>query len=238
MTSELFIGQGRPRPKLFLAFLLLFLILGSCLASAVTGADYVRGNGGATAPDDRAESAPTAFSAADDRCILVAAVADDVPQTFWLWRLRPSASDMSVTVLPADKVPPGSGTSLAGLFGDGGRAGCEAVCAALARARMGSPAHYVVLTNAGLRALSEQAEAVLPPAPTEEADARLWGERFAALCKQVFTPTRADRLRDDFTALVNAADTDLSISHFTAYEEALTALAAENAGQRCTVFIL
>lgn len=240
MASELFIGQSRPRPKRFLAYLLLFLILGTCLASAATGADYVRGNGGAAVPDDRPPSAPTAFSMGDDRCVLIAAAPDGEPLAFLLWRLRPSVGAMTLTVYGADKMLPGSGVPLAALFGDGGRVGCEAVCAALTRARVEAPSHYVVLTKAALRALSERTGGSLVTAPPEDgaADARVWGDVWAALCERFFTAERTDELRADFTALVNAADTDLSVSHFAAYRDALTALAAGNAGRQCTVFMM
>ena len=156
MALELFIGQGRARPRLFLVLLLLFLILGTWLASAVTGADYVRGSGTADVPDDRISSAPTAFSAQDDRCLLVAVVVGGEPQAFLLWRLRPALAAMSVTAYdPNLWLPDGAGgtATLADRFGEGGRGGCEAVCDTLTKARRGTPTHYLVVTETTLRAL-------------------------------------------------------------------------------------
>ena len=275
MASDLFIGQGRHRPRLFLVLLLLFLILGTWLASAVTGADYVYGNGATNVPDDRPDAAPRAFSAQDDRCLLVAMVGEDVPQAFLLWRLRPALSAMTVTALTADMDLP-DGTTLADRFGDGGRRGCEAVCDALTKARYGAPTHYIVVTATTLRALMrhlgdtltltvpqgwESVAGDYPGAPltggrqalTAEqlisflsvpADAypggraaytRLRGDLWAALCAQFFTATRAGSLADDFAVLADAAETDLFVSHVVLYRDALTDLAAKNAGQRCNV---
>ena len=255
-------------------FLLLFLILGTCLASAVTGADYVRGNGAANVPDDRTSSAPPAFSAQDDRTLLVAMVSDGAPQAFLLWRMRPALGAMTVTAFAADtRLPDGAGNSvtLETLFGGGGRGGCEAVCAALTRARCGSPTHYLVVTETTLRALmtrlgdtltltlpdlwsevtgdypgapltggrqavtAEQLISFLAAPDTYPGYTRMRGDVWAALCARYFTAARADKLDGDFAVLVGAAQTDLGISHFVRYRDALTALAAESAGQACTV---
>ena len=275
MASELFIGQGRPRPRLFLLFLLLFLILGTCLASAVTGADYVRGSGAADIPDDRGSPAPTAFSAQDDRCLLIAVVGADAPQAFLLWRLRPALAAMSVTAYAADTcVPDGAGgsVSLADRFGGGGRVGCEAVCGALAGARYGTPTHYIVLSGSVLQTLMNRLgdtltvtvpqgwEAVAgdypgspltggrqavtagqliaflsAPADVCPGYTRIRGDVWAALCARFFTAAEAESLTEDFAVLAGAAETDLTISHFVRYREALTALAAKDAGLTCSV---
>ena len=266
MALELFIGQGRARPRLFLVLLLLFLILGTWLASAVTGADYVRGSGTADVPDDRISSAPTAFSAQDDRCLLVAVVVGGEPQAFLLWRLRPALAAMSVTAYdPNLWLPDGAGgtATLADRFGEGGRGGCEAVCDTLTKARRGTPTHYLVVTETTLRALmnrlgdtitlslpegleavaAEQLVAFLSiPAddyPTGRAAfVRMRGDVWAALCDRFFAAARADHLTEDFAALANAAETDLTISHVVQYRDALTALATQNAGQAFTVTVL
>lgn len=254
-------------------------MLGTGLASAVTGADYVRGSGTADVPDDRPGSSSAAFSAQDDRCLLVAVVGEDAPQAFLLWRLRPAMSAMAVTAFAADaSLPDDSGkpVALSAQFGEGGRAGCEAVCAAFVRARRGSPAHYIVVTSATLRALMTRLgdtltltvptgwEAVagaypgspltggrqavsaeqlisLLSAPADEypggeaAYTRMRGDVWAALCERFFASTRAEELSADFAALTNTAATDLGISHFVRFRDALTALAAQNAGRSCTV---
>lgn len=279
MASELFIGQGNPRPRLFLLFLLLFLILGTCLASAVTGADYVRGSGSADVPDERLSSAPTAFSAQDDRCLLVAVVGAESPQAFLLWRLRPALAAMSVTAFAADtRLPDDSTATLADRFGDGGRIGCEAVCGALAKARYGTPTHYIIVTEPTLRALMNRLGDTLtltvpegweliadgyPGAPltagrqamTAEqlisflsvsaddypggraAFVQMRGAVWAALCERYFAAARVDKLPMDFAALVGAAQTDLGISHFVRFRDALIELAAHSAGEHCPVSV-
>ena len=261
MASELSLGRGRRRPRLFLFLLLLFLVLGTSLASAVTGADYVRGNGAAKVPDDR-PSGRAAFSPADDRCVLVVPTGENgEPQAFLLWRLCPAAGTMIVTALAAD-TPGDPGETLAELFGDGGRIGCEAVCRALTRSHRGAPQHYVVLTETALRAVTDRLPDTLslptadwpqdvrvtlawdaqtqslgagqllallrePPsayAGGQAAYTRLRGAVWESLCRQLLTPARLDRLSGDFATLASAAETDLTISHFTAYRSALTAL--------------